>query len=158
MKNLEMNRAKEKLKNSILEGGGIPCSFRDLLCVQIFYVFLNLLKFQIIHKSKFFQIKKPQLFESSVGWDIPSTIFSVLTQRARFFAPNVNMWHFVSTYKRSNKVAKKFLTSISICCVQEKNPFSFFSQICLFQTFYSHIYPQNVKFFYMAIQMKFKQK
>ena len=55
-------------------------------------------------------------------------------------------------------MAKKFVTSISICYVQEKNPFSFFSQICLFQTFYSHIYPQNVKFFYMAIQMEFKQK
>jgi hypothetical protein len=55
-------------------------------------------------------------------------------------------------------VAKKFLTSISICYVQEKNPFSFFSQICLFQTFYSHIYPQNVQFFYMPIQIEFKQK
>ncbi len=47
-------------------------------------------------------------------------------------------------------MAKKFLTSISICYVQEKNPFSFFSQICLFQTFYSHIYPQNVQFFLYA--------
>ncbi len=55
-------------------------------------------------------------------------------------------------------MAKKFLTSISICYVQEKNPFSFFSQICLFQTFYSHIYPQNVQFFYMPIQIEFKQK
>jgi hypothetical protein len=55
-------------------------------------------------------------------------------------------------------VEKKFLTSISVCYVQEKNPFIFSSQICLFQTFYSHIYPQNVQFFYMPIQMEFKQK
>ena len=55
-------------------------------------------------------------------------------------------------------MAKKFLTSISICYVQEKNPFIFFPQICLFQTFYSHIYPQNVQFFYMPIQIEFKQK
>jgi hypothetical protein len=37
-------------------------------------------------------------------------------------------------------------------------PSGFFSQICLFQTFYSHIYPQNVQFFYMPIQIEFKQK
>ncbi len=55
-------------------------------------------------------------------------------------------------------MAKKLLTSISICYVQEKNPFSFFSQIDLFQTFYSHIYSKNVQFFYMPIQMEFKLK
>jgi hypothetical protein len=50
------------------------------------------------------------------------------------------------------------LASISICFVQDKNPFSFFSQIYLFQTFYSHIYSKNVQFFYMPIQMEFKLK
>jgi hypothetical protein len=34
----------------------------------------------------------------------------------------------------------------------------FFSQIYLFQTFYSHIYSKNVQFYYMPIQMEFKQK
>ncbi len=71
-----------------------------------------------------------------------------MTQRARFCAPNVKMWHFVSTYKdQSHQVAKKFLTSISICYVQEKNPFSFFSQICLFQTFYSLFLPSKCTIF-----------
>jgi hypothetical protein len=55
-------------------------------------------------------------------------------------------------------MAKKFLTSVPIGYFQEKNPFSFFSKIYLFQTFYSHIYPQNVQFFYIPIQMDFKQK
>ncbi len=50
------------------------------------------------------------------------------------------------------------MASISICFVQDKNPFSFFSQIYLFQTFYSHIYSKNVQFFYMPIQMEFKLK
>ncbi len=54
-------------------------------------------------------------------------------------------------------MAKKFLTSVPICYVQEKNPFSFFSKIYLFQTFYSHIYPQNVQFFYIPIKMDFKK-
>ncbi len=46
----------------------------------------------------------------------------------------------------------------SIFYIQEKNPFSFFSKIYLFQTFYCHIYSKNVQFFYMPIQMKFKLK
>jgi hypothetical protein len=50
------------------------------------------------------------------------------------------------------------LTSVPIGYFQEKNPFSFFSKIYLFQTFYSHIYHQNVQFFYIPIQMDFKQK
>jgi hypothetical protein len=54
-------------------------------------------------------------------------------------------------------MAKKLLTSVPICYVQEKNPFSFFSKIYLFQTFYRHIYSQNLEFFYMQIQMDFKQ-
>ncbi len=35
MNKLEIKRAKEKLKKTHFRGGGIPCSFRDLLCVQI---------------------------------------------------------------------------------------------------------------------------
>jgi hypothetical protein len=53
---------------------------------------------------------------------------------------------------------QKVFDIISICYVQEKNPFIFFSQIYLFQTFCSHIYSKNVQFFYMPIQMEFKLK
>ncbi len=49
------------------------------------------------------------------------------------------------------------MASVPICYVQEKNPFCFFSKIYLFQTFYNHIYPQNVQFFYIPIQMDLKQ-
>ncbi len=41
---------------------------------------------------------------------------------------------------------------------QREESLQFFSQIYLFQTFYSHIYSKNVQFFYMPIQMEFKLK
>ena len=68
MNNLEMNRAKEKLKKPHFRGG-IPCSFRDLctMCTNIISIF----KFVKILNHSQVQVrsnkKKPQLFESSVG-------------------------------------------------------------------------------------------
>ena len=80
-----------------------------------------------------------------------------MTHRARFCVPNVNMWHFVTTYKDQNKWQKSFWPQYQFAMSKRRIP-SFFSQLCLFQTFYSHIYPQNVQFFYMPIQIEFKQK
>ena len=50
-----------------------------------------------------------------------------------------------------------FGLSTNLLCPREES-LLFFSKIYLFQTFYSHIYPQNVQFFYIPIQMDFKQK
>ncbi len=52
---------------------------------------------------------------------------------------------------------KKFDLNISICYVQEKNPFSFYYQIYLFETFIG-ISPQSLPFFDVPIQMHFRQK
>ncbi len=94
-----------------------------------------------------------------MGWDIPPTIFLVLTHTGYTLCPHckyVKFW--INVHIKIKSSGKQvFDPTTNLLCPREES-LQFFSKIYLFQTFYSHIYPQTVHFFIMPIQMDIKQK
>ena len=78
------------------------------------------LKFQIFSLVNNWDVKEQN--ENLKNWILGGILSS-------FTYKNVKLWSSTWTL---NDMPKKSLTSISICYVQEKNPFSFFHQIYLF--------------------------
>ncbi len=76
---------------------------------KYFKHFLHLLKFWIILQPKIFQIEKTELSASSVGRDIPPTIYKFWHTRAILCAPTVSViYHTIkNAWRRAHKKTLK---------------------------------------------------